>query len=169
MIRDPQYRDLGPVWITSRDSSGNPTGWGRSGPTGRKMPQREVAAACYCAGWKDPKDLAEIVAIVYAESGGREHARLVYTDAQGTPLEPYRADEGPFQLHNRYLPAGTTAEEIYTLASAAKLAYQKYVDAGRSFKPWAAWTNGGWKKYKRVAVKGVANWLADVYHVKRFV
>jgi hypothetical protein len=131
--------------------------------TGRKLQQREVFEAIYSAGTIDADLAFQFTCSVFAECGGYEHARLVYTDSAGNPREPYEADEGPFQLATRYLPRDTPAADVYTLEPAAELARAKLLaarEAGREpLAPWYGWSSGNWKRWAPRGAQGVGNAL----------
>lgn len=138
--------------------------------TGRRLPAREVFEAIYDAGTTDAVLAFLLTCTVYSECGGYEHARLVYTDSAGNPLEPYTADEGPFQLASRFLPDETAAVDVYTLGPAAELARGKLVAARKAGRhplaPWYGYTSGNWSRHAYKCAQGAGNALLVMHELK---
>ncbi len=114
---------------------------------GRELLPREVAKLCYEARWTDVEKLITVVAIVYAESAG-------YTEAVGGPNPDGSYDSGLFQLNSIH---GVPKADAFDPVKAAAFARKLYVNAGYSFRPWAAYTNGAYKRHLVRAVNGVCN------------
>jgi hypothetical protein len=102
-----------------------------------KLNPSQVAAAAHVGGFTGKDQIATATAIALAESGGR-------TDAKGGPNSNGTFDWGLFQINDVHKP--TDAEKTDPLANARR-AYKIWVQAGHSFKPWATYNSGSYKKH----------------------
>lgn len=122
---------------------------------GRQMKQREVALLCHAAGWTGLRRLVEMVATAGGES-------LYFTEAVGGPNADGTYDLGYLQLNEIHAKAlGMTAAEFRAMAfdpvRATAFGRKLYVNAGYSFRPWYAFTNGSYEKFLEKAINGACN------------
>lgn len=101
-----------------------------------KLNDSQVAAAVHVGGWTGEDQIVTATAIALAESGG-------VTDAKGGPNTNGTYDWGLFQINDVHKP--TDQEKSDPLANARR-AYKIWVQAGHSFKPWATYNNGHYKR-----------------------
>jgi hypothetical protein len=126
---------------------------------GQQLLPRQVAAHNYAAGWRDHDRQVAMTAIVFAESAG-------YTEAVGGPNKDGSYDLGLYQLSSNHAEAwGQSPEAFRAMAfdpeRARVFAYRLYKNANYTFRPWAAYANGSWEKFRRKALVGVANSYAE--------
>jgi hypothetical protein len=116
---------------------------------------REVAHLLYTHGWRDVVTLAEMVAVVYAESGA-------YTEAVSRENRNGSRDYGLFQLS--YDPDVQTMSRdewkamAFTPDEAAEYASELF--ERRGFQPWFAYGTANYERQLRKSAGGVANFLA---------
>jgi hypothetical protein len=101
-----------------------------------KLNISQVAAAAHIGGWTGEDQIVTATAIALAESNG-------VTDAKGGPNSNGTYDWGLFQINDVHKP--TQAEKTDPIANAQR-AYKIWVQAGHSFKPWATYNSGSYKK-----------------------
>jgi hypothetical protein len=101
-----------------------------------KLNIAQVAAAAHIGGWTGERQIVDATAIALAESGG-------VTDAKGGPNSNGTFDWGLFQINDVHKP--TAAQKTDPVANAQR-AYKIWVEAGHSFKPWATYNSGSYKK-----------------------
>jgi len=128
---------------------------------GKQWLPRDVALLCYKHGWTEPRNLALMVATVGGESD-------YFDEAEGDPHEDGTIDLGLFQLNSIHAENwNMTAEQFKEMAFnpaqaviyARKLWNDARANSGDPFKPWYAYSNGGYKRHLKGAVVGVANML----------
>jgi Lysozyme like domain len=102
-----------------------------------KLSDAQVAAAAHIGGWTGENQIVTATAVALAESGGDPTAK-------GGPNSNGTFDWGLFQLNDVHNP--TDAEKSQTIPNAQR-AYKIWVAAGHSFKPWATYNNGNYKKF----------------------
>lgn len=83
--------------------------------------------------------LATAVAVAMAESGGRENARGVNSDARRT------VDRGPWQI-NSYWHREVPDAEAYNYDAAARHAF-RISGGGRNWSPWTTYKTGAYRRY----------------------
>jgi hypothetical protein len=91
--------------------------------------------------WPSPSELQIAVAITGGEASG--HAWIWHQDANGS------CDYGVLQInsiHAQWFGAVEAPTQLNwaNYAQCAQMAFSLYTSAGRSFKPWNAYTNGGY-------------------------
>lgn len=101
-----------------------------------KLNIAQVAAAAHVGGWTGEDQIVTATAVALAESNG-------VTDAKGGPNSNGTFDYGLFQINDVHKP--TDAEKTDPLANARR-AYKIWVAAGHSFKPWATYNSGSYKR-----------------------
>lgn len=101
-----------------------------------KLNPSQVAAAAHIGGFTGEDQIVTATAIALAESGG-------VTDAKGGPNTNGTYDWGLFQINDVHKP--TDAEKTDPIANARR-AYKIWVQAGHSFKPWATFNSGSYKR-----------------------
>lgn len=109
-----------------------------------------VAGIAQASGWSGT-DLTVAVAVALAESGGQFNASHVNTSGKGT-------DWGLWQINDHY---HTVTQDVKTNGLAnGRAAYAIYKAAGSSFKPWATYNSGAFRKYTTQAQKAIVAWQA---------
>ena len=106
-----------------------------------------IAAYAHTAGFSG-NDLVIAVAVAKAESGWDYSAK-------GGPNSNGSYDWGLFQINDVHKPS---AEVKTSPLANARAAFGIYSRAGKTFKPWAAYNNGSYKKYlaeANAAVQGL--------------
>lgn len=104
-----------------------------------------IAAVLHNAGFAG-NDLVTAVAVAKAESGWKYDA--THKNANGS------TDYGLMQINSVHNPS---PEQQQNPVANAKLAFQIYSRAGRSFKPWATFTSGAYKKNVAEARQAIAD------------
>ena len=109
-----------------------------------KRTGKHVASVARVAGWSGA-DLVTAVAIAYAESGWDDTAR-------GGPNSNGTYDYGLWQINDIHKP--TQTEKTNSVANGQR-AYRIYKEAGNSFKPWATYNDGKYKRHLGLAQEAV--------------
>lgn len=109
-----------------------------------KRTGKHVASVARVAGWSGG-DLVTAVAIAYAESGWDDTAR-------GGPNSNGTYDYGLWQINDIHKP--TQTEKTNSVANGQR-AYRIYKEAGNSFKPWATYNDGTYKRHLGLAQEAV--------------
>lgn len=109
-----------------------------------KRTGKHVASVARVAGWSGG-DLVTAVAIAYAESGWDDTAR-------GGPNSNGTYDYGLWQINDIHKP--TQTEKTNSVANGQR-AYRIYKEAGNSFKPWATYNDGKYKRHLGLAQEAV--------------
>jgi len=141
--------------------------------SGTRMQERDVAALCYDAGWRD-LHLIEAVAVCLSESGGYPHA---WHDNLADDGSVKSRDVGLFQINIPADQIGTDSEShLYDPVFNVSVARDYY--ERRGWQPWYGYTNGyamatewwHWSESKQAwvapgrylhrAIRGVANFFA---------
>jgi hypothetical protein len=109
----------------------------------------DIARAAQQAGWSRD-ELVVAVAVALGESEGNERARNANPrtgdDSYGLWQINMRGALGPDRRARYGLKSN---DELFIPAVNARVAFGIYVAAGRSFRPWGAYTDGGYRKFGR--------------------
>lgn len=129
---------------------------------GKQWLPRDVAKLLYDTGWKEPRNLALMVATVGGESD-------YYSEAEGDQHPDGTIDEGMFQLSSIHMQAWgfdslasfkTMAYDPTKAVSYARTLWETdKMNGGTGFGPWYAFSDGGYKRHLKGAIIGVANML----------
>jgi hypothetical protein len=137
---------------------------------GIQFQPREIAEACYEAGWKDAVNLCTAVQVCLAESQGFSEAvnwnylkkdGEFVLDGEGKKVVASE-DHGPWQINTQAHPQ-VTIEMAQDLEKATKIAYQIYARRQSTFNAWYAFQSGVYLRdtYLRKAARGVGNFLGE--------
>lgn len=94
----------------------------------------QIAVVAYRAGFTEETALTRAVAVALAESGGNTLAVNINTDSTRS------RDRGLWQINDRWHPEVSDAA-AFDPAQAAAATY-RISNGGKSWSPWATWTNG---------------------------
>jgi hypothetical protein len=129
---------------------------------GTQMRARDVHALIYKNGWKEPLNMARMVATVYAESNGYSKA-VGQVNANGTQ------DLGMFQLNSGHWHDYAASLDDFILiafdpekaAPIARALFDKDKKAGGTgFGPWFAYGTDNMKSFLPLACTSLANFTA---------
>lgn len=98
------------------------------------VPVQQVISTAKANGWAS-RDLATAVAIVMTENQSLD------ADAVGGPNKDGTHDYGLWQINEIHKPSQA---QKFNFVENTKLARKIYVDAGKSFKPWATYKDGSY-------------------------
>jgi Lysozyme like domain len=109
---------------------------------------QSIAAYASNAGFTGD-DLVTAVAIAFAESSGNP-------DAHGDLSLPGSGSYGLWQIYSQAHPEyGPDFTQLFDPQTNASAAFQVYLDAGNSFKPWSTYNNGSYRNYLSKAQEAV--------------
>jgi hypothetical protein len=137
---------------------------------GTQYQPREIAEACYEAGWKNAVNLCTAVQVCLAESQGfagavnwnyRKKDGEFVLDENGEKIVDSE-DHGPWQINTKAHPQVTIAM-AQDLEQATRHAYQIYARRQSTFNAWYAYQSGVYLRdtYLRKAARGVGNFLGE--------
>lgn len=153
------YEAAGDGGDLMRAEPSKPVEHARGTLAGAQLLPREVCTLMLDAGWSSAEALVTGIAVCSAES-------LRFTKAVGGPWANDTRDFGLWQLNEIHAgPLGLTVAEFerraYDPVWATRFARSLFRAAGYTWSPWAAHTNGSYRRFNRIAVAGLANAQAE--------
>lgn len=132
------------------------------GLRGVHLAPRDVHALIYRHGWREPLNMARMVATLIQESS-------LWTEAVGQINSNGSQDFGLFQLNDGHWPNYAASRDAFVVRAfdpedAAFIARQLWGadvrNGGSGFGPWAAFTTGAYKKNLPTACTSLANYAS---------
>lgn len=109
----------------------------------------DIARVARDAGWSGD-ELVTAVAVALGESEGDERAHNAGTATGDNSYGLWQINmRGRLGIERRAKYGLRTNDDLFDPRTNARVAFDIYVAAGRSFRPWGAYTDGGYRHHSR--------------------